>query len=229
LEFFNYLNFLLQFCPTIPEDKATRESFAKIGVEQGKPFNPTTLSPDMQKALETGMAEGQEAIEHNVAITKSAADLCGTREYMKNNYLNRATAGQAGIYGNEAFYFPFYKDASGGDLDGSKDNYTMHFDSGKFPPVYAFWSVTLYDAKTKLLSANPINRYLINSPMLSDMKLDDAGGLTIYIQKDSPGKDKAPNWLPAPDAPFFLQFRCYWPEKAIVDGTWQPPAVVKSN
>jgi hypothetical protein len=75
----------------------------------------------MQKALEAGMAEGQQAIE--LAITKSAADLFGTREFMKNNYLNRATGAQAGIYGNskhEAFYFAFYKDASGGDLDGAK-------------------------------------------------------------------------------------------------------------
>ena len=232
LAFFNYLNFLLQFCPTVPADKAARESFAKIGVEPGKPFNPEALSPEMQKALEAGMAEGQQAIEHNVTITKSAADLFGTREFMKNNYLNRATAAQAGIYGNskdEACYFAFYKDVSGDDLDGAKGNYTMHFDKGKFPPVHAFWSVTLYDAKTKLLSANPIDRYLVNSPMLPEMKLDEQGGLTIYIQKNSPGKDKEANWLPSPDGPFFLQFRCYWPEEAIIDGSWQPPAVVTAK
>ena len=230
LEFFNYLNFLLQFCPTLPEDKDARESFAKIGIEPGKLFDPDALSPEMRKALEAGMAEGQQAIQHNKAITKSAADLFGTREFMKNNYLNRATGAQAGIYGNsqdEAFYFAFYKDQKDADLDGSRGNYTMHFDKDKFPPVHAFWSVTLYDGKTKLLSQNSLNRYLINSPMLGEMKLDDAGGLTIYIQPDSPGKDKEANWLPAPESPFFLQFRCYWPEKAILDGAWQPPGVVK--
>lgn len=230
LEFFNYLNFLLQFCPTVPEDKEARESFAKIGIEPGKPFNPDALSPEMKEALEAGMAEGQQAIQHNKAITKSAANLFGTREFMRNSYLNRAIGADAGIYGNskdEAFYFAFYKDQNDADLDGSKGNYTMHFDKGKFPPVHEFWSVTLYDGKTKLLSANPLNRYLINSPMLPEMKLDDGGGLTIYIQPDSPRKDKEANWLPAPEGPFFLQFRCYWPEKAIVDGNWQPPTVVK--
>jgi hypothetical protein len=232
LAFFNYLNFLLQFCPTVPEDKTARARFAEIGVEPGKPFDPEILAPEMKKALETGMAEAQLAVQHSVAITKSAADMFGTREYMKNNYLNRATAGEAGIYGNskdEAFYFPFYKESNGGDLDGAKSSYSLHFDKGKFPPVHAFWSVTLYDAKTKLLSANPIHRYLISSPMLPQMKLDDAGGLTINIQKASPGKDRESNWLPSPDGPFFLQFRCYWPEQAVINGSWQPPVVVAAK
>jgi hypothetical protein len=232
LGFFNYLSFLLQFCPIIPEDKATRESFTKIGIEPGKTFNPDAFSPEMRKALEAGIAEGQKEIMQNLSITDSATHLFGTREFMKNNYLQRATAAEAGIYGNsedEAFYFAYYKDQNDAVLDGAKGTYTMHFDKGKFPPVHAFWSVTLYDARTKLLSANPINRYFINSPMLSDMKFDDAGSVTIYIQKDSPGKDKESNWLPAPDEPFFLQFRCYWPKEAVLDGSWQPPAVVKAN
>jgi hypothetical protein len=232
LAFFNYLSFLLQFCPTIPEDIATREGFTKIGIEPGKTFSPDALSPEMREALETGIAEGQKEIIQNLSITESVAHMFGTREFMKNNYLKRATGAEAGIYGHpegEAFYFPFYKDQNDAVLDGAGSTYTMHFDKGKFPPVHAFWSVTLYDAKTKLLSANSINRYLINSPMLSDMKFDDAGGVTLYIQKSSPGKDKESNWLPAPDEGFFLQFRCYWPKEAILDGSWQPPAVVKTK
>jgi hypothetical protein len=159
-------------------------------------------------------------------------NLFGTRDFMKNNYLNRATGAEAGIYGNsedEAFYYAFYKDEKGTVLDGSKGNYTMYFERGKFPPVHAFWSITLYDAKTKLLSANPINRYLINSPMLKEMTFDDSGGVTIYIQKGAPGKDKESSWLPAPNGAFFLQFRCYWPKEAVTDGPWQPPAVVKAD
>ena len=54
----------------------------------------------------------------------------------------------------------------------------------------AFWSVTMYDGKTQLLIKNPINRYLINSPMLPSMKKNADGSLTLYIQKDSPGKDE---------------------------------------
>ena len=58
------------------------------------------------------------------------------------------------------------------------------------------------DLPASLLVFNPINRYLINSPMHPDIKRDADGGFTIYVQKDSPGKDKEANWLPAPNRPF---------------------------
>ena len=78
----------------------------------------------------------------------------------------------------------------GADLDGSKHNYTLTFAKDEYPPVNAFWPVTMYDGKTQLLIKNPIDRYLINSPMLPSMNKNSDGSLTLYIQKDSPGKDK---------------------------------------
>jgi hypothetical protein len=56
--------------------------------------------------------------------------------------------------------------------------------------VNAFWSLTMYDGKTQLLIENPINRYLVNSPMLPAMKMNAEGSLTLYIQNKSPGADK---------------------------------------
>jgi hypothetical protein len=127
--------------------------------------------------------------------------------------------------------YPLTKTLANGDvLDGSKHKYTLTFAKDQFPPVNAFWSVTMYDGKTQLLIKNPINRYLINSPMLPSMKKNTDGSLTLYIQKDSPGKDKESNWLPAPDGPIYLVMRLYWPktEPSILppgEGIWQPPAV----
>jgi hypothetical protein len=65
--------------------------------------------------------------------------------------------------------------------------------------VNACWSVTMYEGKTQFLIENPINRYLINSPILPGMKKNPDGSLTLYIQKDNPGADKESNWLPAPN------------------------------
>ena len=127
----------------------------------------------------------------------------------------RAAAAKGGIYGNDAVeaMYPMTKTTANGEpLDGSKHNYTLTFAAGQFPPVNAFWSVTMYDGKTQLLIENPINRYLINSPMLPGMKKNADGSLTIYIQKDSPGADKEANWLPAPDGPIYLVMRLYWPK-----------------
>jgi hypothetical protein len=100
--------------------------------------------------------------------------------------------------------------------------------------VNAFWSVTMYDGKSQLLIENPINRYLINSPMLPAMTKNHDGSLTIYIQSKSPGKDKEANWLPAPDGPIYMVMRLYWPKTdapSILppgEGSWSPPGVVQA-
>jgi hypothetical protein len=82
---------------------------------------------------------------------------------------------------------------------------------------------------------NPIDRYLINSPMIPTMKKNPDGSLTLYIQKDSPGADKESNWLPAPNGPTYLIMRLYWPKTETPsilppgEGTWQPPGVKGSS
>jgi len=75
--------------------------------------------------------------------------------------------------------------------------------------------------------ANPLNRYLINSPMLPELKKDADGGVTLYIQNESPGKEREANWLPAPKGPFMMALRLYWPKEAALDGTWTAPKAVK--
>src|SRR5262249_48308653 len=139
----------------------------------------------------------------------------GDRAFYHGDWLLRAAAALAGIYGNEAVEAmdpAAVKDIEGRKLDGSKYRYALTFPVGQLPPVNAFWSVTMYDGKTQLLIANPINRYLINSPMLPGLKKNPDGSLTLYIQKDSPGTDKESNWLPAPDGPIYLVMRLYWPK-----------------
>src|SRR5262249_53107787 len=128
----------------------------------------------------------------------------GSREFYKGNWALRAAAAKLGIYGNseaEAVY-PFTRnDANGIVLDGSKHTYQMTFAPGQLPPVNAFWSITMYDGRTQLLIDNPINRYLINSPMLPALAKNADGSITLYVQKASPGKDREANWLPAPAGP----------------------------
>jgi hypothetical protein len=234
LEFFDQLAFLLQFAqPPHPSEVALRERFAKIGIEPGKPFDASKLSPDIQKALTEGMAEGQKRIDDKRASLGGKTDaLFGDRAFLKNDYVARATGTQVGIGANsreEALYPILDKDADGQPLDGSKNKYTLHFAPGQLPPVNAFWSYTVYDLPGQLLVKNPINRYLINAPMLPSLKKDADGGLTLYIQADSPGKDKESNWLPAPKGPFVMFARYYWPKKELLDDQWHTPNVVRAQ
>jgi hypothetical protein len=131
-----------------------------------------------------------------------------------------------GIFGNsreEALYPVYTVDSTGTPLDGSRRNYALRFAPGELPPVDAFWSLTLYELPSSLLSANPIDRYLVNSSMLPGLRRDGDGGVTLLVQHDSPGVDLEPNWLPAPEGPFFLVLRLYRPRPAALDGAWKQP------
>jgi hypothetical protein len=228
-EFFNIVNFILQFCPTNSSETELMARFAKIGVGAGKTFDANSLSPDMKASIEQGMADAWadlEALRKRVdAGEVTSGDMFGTREYLKNNYLYRMAAAVLGIYGNskqEAMYPIYAVDADAKKLDGA-NRYTVRFAAGMLPPVNAFWSLTMYNLPQSLLVANPINRYLLNSPMLPQFVKDADGGLTFYIQNESPGKDKEANWLPAPKGPFFIAMRLYWPKQEALDGRWKQP------
>ena len=234
-EFFNILNFVLQFCPTVPSETELMARFAKIGVGAGKTFEPSKLSPEMKMAIEQGMADAwadlavlQKRID---AKEVTLGDMFGTREYLKNNYLYRMAAAVNGIYGNskqEAMYPIFAVDADGQKLDGTK-LYSVRFGPGQLPPVNAFWSLTMYELPSSLLVDNPLNRYLLNSPMLPQFVKDADGGLTLYVQNESPGADKEANWLPAPKGPFVMFMRLYWPKAEALEGKWTAPPLTKTQ
>ena len=159
----------------------------------------------------------------------------GDRAFYNGNWLLRAAAAEAGIYGNDAIeaVVPHHQNPrQRRAARWQQAQLHPHFcRRDSIPPVNAFWSVTMYDGKTQLLIKNPINRYLINSPMLPDMKKNADGSLTLYIQKDSPGADKESNWLPAPDGPIYLVMRLYGPKTEAPsilpagEGTWKPPGI----
>jgi hypothetical protein len=240
--FYEYLAAALEFVPPSQADKDIRAKLASIGIGPGKTFEFKDLSLEHKAEVLLGMKEGDDKVDKFLAGGMknvngwSIGSFFGDRAFYKGDWLMRAAAAKAGIYGNDAVEatYPFTRvDAKGETLDASKHNYTITFPAGQLPPVNSFWSVTMYDGKSQLLIKNPINRYLINSPMLPGMKKNADGSLTLYIQKDSPGKATEANWLPAPDGPIYLVMRLYWPKTeppSILppgEGTWQPPAIVQ--
>ncbi|TVL99762.1 MAG: hypothetical protein CV087_16625 [Candidatus Brocadia sp. WS118] len=123
--------------------------------------------------------------------------------------------------------FTYQTDVDDQPLDASQHSYILRFAKGQFPPAQGFWSVAIYDSETQLRVENPLNRYLIDSSMLPDLKLDADGSLTLYIQQETPGADKESNWLPAPSGPFQLLVVLYWPGQEVLDGTWTSPPIQK--
>ena len=139
--------------------------------------------------------------------------------------MKRALVAKAGIYANnpdEATY-PFTRvDARRSDARRQQAQLRADIPAGQLPPVNSFWSITMYDGKTQLLINNPLDRYLINSPMMPGLKTNADGSLPIYIQSKSPGADKEANWLPAPDGPIYMVMRLYWPKTA-------PPSILPAG
>jgi len=239
-----YLDFLLQFCPpvgTAAVEEPLRKKFEHIGIGPGKKAAHKDLPPAMKAAVGEGVKAAFAKIQKVAESIGTPVNgwqigaAAGSREFYKGNWALRAAAAKLGIYGNseEEAVYPYTRDdVNGIALDGKTHTYQMTFAPGELPPVNAFWSITMYDGRTQLLIENPIDRYLINSPMLSRLTKNADGSLTVYIQKDSPGKSKESNWLPAPDGPMFVVMRLYWPRTEspsvypLGKGEWKPPALV---
>jgi len=247
VEAFGYIDFMLSISgKTLPGEEELMKRFAKINIGTADKFALESFSPEIQEALAAGAKEGFAEAEAFIASISNdplmSAKLFGTAAFLKkiakeayqldDHYMLRFAGAHVGLYGNsgeEAVYPVYGADSDGKPLNASDSHYTLTLKAGDFPPVNAFWSLTMYDGKTQLLIENPLDRYLVNSPMMDDFVKGEDGSLTFYIQKDSPGKDLEPNWLPAPDGPFYAVLRLYGPKEAILKGEWKIPQIEKAN
>jgi len=234
---FAYLDALLPFAPAPPSEEEMMDRFARIGIGPGETFDLGAFPPEIQQAIRDGVLDGQQRIDAEAARVAAgelnSTEVFGTRAFLGDHYpLYSAVGAKIGLYGNskdEAYYPAYFRDAQDEPLDASVHRYTLTFPQEGLPPVRAFWSLTMYDATTQLLVANPIHRYLINSPMLPDLVRGPDGSVTIYVQHASPGAAREPNWLPAPDGPFFAVLRLYLPEPSAFDGSWPLPKMEQAG
>jgi hypothetical protein len=233
--YFNVMASLLKDNPPPAADAPVLEKLAKIGIVPGEKFDPSKLDPAVAKGLENALPAALEKLQ--AAAKESGAPVNGWRvPPMKlgdfgTEYGLRAVVALIGLGANlpaDAVYPSAYVDGDGKDLDGA-NRYVLHFDKGQEPPVQAFWSVTMYTPDSFFV-ANSLNRYALSSWM--SFKRNADGSLDLYIQHDSPGKDKEANWLPAPAGGFNVTLRMYWPADkppSIIDGSWKPPAIKKAS
>lgn len=232
---FETLDFLLRQFPEHRQDAKVRGALARLGIGVGERFEVGDLPRELQGALAQGIADAWVRLgtfqKRIGAGEVTSGDLFGTREYLGGRWLNRMAGTVLGIYGNskeEAMYPAYQVDSEGKPLDGSQ-RYKLHFARDAMPPAKAFWSLTMYGLPESLLVANPLQRYLINSPMLDELERDADGGLTLYVQHESPGAEYESNWLPAPEGPFACVLRLYLPEQAALEGAWKAPPLVRAR
>jgi hypothetical protein len=231
-QYFAYAAELLKVNPPHITDQPIIAQMKRIGIEPGKSFEFDKLDPAVQKGLQSVPADAQALMKWKVATLARVANgwsmNTDTMGVYGNYYLKRAIVAQQGLGANlpeDAIYPLNLGDSDGKPLDGSH-KYVLHFEKGNTPPVHAFWSITLYDSEGFQVG-NVLNRFAVSSYM--PFKFNGDGSLDLYIQNESPGKDREANWLPSPKGPFNLCMRLYGPQSDALTGKWNPPPVTKAS
>ena len=229
-DYFNLLNKLMVDNPPAPTDTAMMRKLAPLGIAPGETFDFSKLPSAVKDSINSIPAKAKiSMMENGLAASKPINGWSvpvGLGDY-KTNYAFRAGVAFGGLGANldaDAIYPVSLTDDNGNPYDGSKHNYVWHIDAGNTPPANAFWSLTMYD-NDGFLCTNPLNRFAIGDR--NPLKKNADGSIDIYIQHESPGKDKESNWLPAPNGSFNLLLRVYWPKEEMINGTWKAPGVKK--
>ena len=226
---------LLKTSPPVAQDAPMVATLAKIGIVPGQDFDASKLDPAVAK----GLASVPKPAQDKIMAWMKEGILAGDAKVSDGWYFTTKTGIYDTAYRQRAFVTAIglganrpqdavYPTSEGPDLlkkYGGANKYVLHFNKGELPPVDGFWSLTMYDANYFFVP-NPINRY--NVSQRNKFKTNPDGSVDVYIQNESPGKDKEQNWLPAPKDQFILMMRLYWPKEklpSLLDGSWKVPRV----
>jgi hypothetical protein len=216
--------------PPADDDEPMVRRLRMIGLVPGESFALDRLPVPLAAAVASGVAAGRERLE---ALAKAPPQELVNGWLIERrvgrydtNYMLRAHVALVGLGANlpeDAIYPMAVVDGEGAKLTGS-NRYLLHFPADALPPVDAFWSVTMYDERHFLVK-NPIERYAVGDRQ--PLHFNPDGSLDVFIQNADPGRERHANWLPAPPDGFNLILRLYSPRKAVLDGAWSPPPVVR--
>ncbi|UPJ58441.1 DUF1254 domain-containing protein [Bradyrhizobium sp. 192] len=231
VEYFTLLCKLMKDNPPSAADAPQLAKFGKLGIVPGRDFDSSKLKADFVKRIPE---VAFDRIMLQFKVNKDVTDENGWAFTTKTgiygtDYLMRALVTAIGLGANrpqDAVYPTSQKDGEGRKYNGA-NKYVMHYPKGQLPPAEGFWSLTMYDSSYFFVN-NPLNRYSISAR--EKLKSNPDGSTDLYIQNESPGKDKESNWLPAPPGDFILMMRLYWPREnspSILKGSWKVPPVKK--
>jgi hypothetical protein len=230
--FFGRLAALMVDNPAREADEPTLARMAKLGVARGGRFSFAGLAPEMQSAIEAGVAEAKAAIVD--AESRLVREVGGWTVALDagrrgtNYYLQRAARTYFGVGAGlaEDLVCPYTtKDADGRPLDGIH-RYILRFAPGALPPAHDHWSLTVHDLDGRLFPGAIAGAGVDSTSA--------AGALTVQIQAEPPAaheagpgaRHEARRWLAAPaEGPFKLELRVYGPRQSVLTGGWWPPPV----
>lgn len=228
-KFFDELPLVLKDAPPLPGEEARyAQVLAVIDAAQKDPELKKAMIDEATKAEKDLIAPLLQFRNWGIPLQHhwTTADNCAA---FGTDYFTRTAIAKSNILVNvglETKYMYQDLDSAGKKLNGT-GRYTVTFPKDQTPQVNGFWSLTMYD-EHHFFVPNNIKRYSLGTKNQS-LKYNDDGSLTIYVQATPPSSELHDNWLPAPKGDFSLYLRAYWPKQEVVNGSWAPPAVVKTN
>ena len=228
--YFDYAMALMKKYPPHITDMVMVSRMQRIGLDpESYDYDrlPNNVKQALAHAAKTGYSEMKKYIPrlgynaNGWQISTKSMGVYG------NDYLQRATINLIGLGANpyDQAIYPLNTADRNGNIPQGGHKYVIHFEKDDIPPVEAFWSITMYDEEGFQV-ANTLNRFAIGDR--DELKFNKDGSLDIYIQHESPGKDKESNWLPSPaKGKLGITMRLYAPKQKVLDGEWKPPYIVE--
>ena len=213
------------FDPNNEVDQGVLAAYKPLGIEPGKPYDPATVKPIDGKRFQE---IAQQVAKQSLAIMgqpEVAAKL--TPYWMQpkgktnlDTLVAASVIGPIGLPAEEAAYPPIT--TTDGKPMNAMHDYVIRMTKDQLPPAKAFWSVTLYDFQNGFFIPNDRKKYSVGDN--AGMKLDEEGGIAIYIAAQKPEGVPEENWLPIErkDEDLSVNLRIYVPDVEKMK-TWQAP------
>jgi len=228
--------------PVQERDKVMMGMLATIGIEPGKPFNP---SDRMKEIFDMAAKDAYDYMHDLVyqhhedglywkdrawSFVMRTDDVDGF-DFVADNRIEldkRAAAWNFfTLYPKKlgerpaTVYLAPIKDADGNSLEAGS---LYKVNIPKDIPAKQFWSVTVYDDETFAFIDNDLGRSglgLFNTP---DMKINADGSVDVYFGPEAPDGLES-NWVPTSGKKPYVWLRLYGPDEAFWDKSFVMPDV----
>jgi hypothetical protein len=240
--FFEHLNRIVQTEPWLQRDRVMIDNLRSLGIEKGKPFNPS----DANKAALASAAQEAGAWLEQKYDAGLPPFFSETSRWTFPAPPDLVKAAQSAFSDPDAYpiddrglaysyafvgikrlgvgqmYLISIRDKDGQAFDGGK-TYRLRVPANA--PVEQYWSVTAYDRQTHALIRNMPRAS--RSSQIPEMAKNADGSVDVYFGPEAAAGEDG-NWVPTdPARQFELMFRLYAPTKALFDKTWRLPDVEK--
>lgn len=124
--------------------------------------------------------------------------------------------------GQGSKYLGIYVDSEEEWLDGSN---TYEVTIPKDVPAADFWSLAVYNNKTRCLIENESKKSIVNNKR--EIKVEKDGSVKVFIGPNAP-KGYESNWIATNEKEgFFMYFRFYGPLESYYDKSWKMSDVIR--